>query len=288
MRVAAHAAPSGPALYQALLKAQVASLPSGASSFRITPAKLGTDQTAAGMVGALQMAFTGGDPKAELRFYVFTTSGAAITYSNAHLALPPKVGTLLAYPPMAQCADGQGAGYCEMVVQDEAVVMSAVGSSVSGTAAPLMGIGFRLLSAIWTSPQQAPARPAPTANATGACALLSQADVEGALGGPTAGPRLNQVGDCYWDSARVPADSVAVQPRNGGRATFDNDRRRLQKSAALPGVGDDAYTFVSLAGFVQIGILRNGRYVILIFQHQGGPAALAAAQTLARKIAARL
>jgi hypothetical protein len=122
---------------------------------------------------------------------------------------------------------------------------------------------------------------------SGACALLSQSDVEAMLGGPVGMPRLNQVGDCYWDSLRTRGDSVAVQPKNGGRATFDNDRRRLRNAMPVPGVGDDAYAFVSLAGFVQIGIVKGGRYVILLVQHQGGPS-VPTAQSLARNLAARL
>jgi hypothetical protein len=57
---------------------------------------------------------------------------------------------------------------------------------------------------------------------------------------------------------------------------------------ALPGVGEDAFALSSVAGFVQLGLLKSGTYVTLVLQLQNDPRRLDKAKALAVHIAGRM
>ena len=74
---------------------------------------------------------------------------------------------------------------------------------------------------------------------------------------------------------------------DGGQEKFAFDRGRLT-TVALPGVGEDAFAFNSVAGFVQLGLLKSGTYVTIVLQLQNDPARLEKAKALAASIARRM
>jgi hypothetical protein len=54
----------------------------------------------------------------------------------------------------------------------------------------------------------------------------------------------------------------------------------------LEGVGDEAFAFVSPAGFVQLGMMKDGTYVTIVLQLQNSPNRLQRTADLAQAIAA--
>src|SRR5262245_33324531 len=111
------AAISGDQLYQGLLHVPLENVPA-AQPVQIAAFPLPADAKQAGAIGAVRITFPGGDPRAQITYYVFNTYGNAVTYNNRHLSLPIHAGKLLANPPMAQCDNISSGGYCDMVVQD--------------------------------------------------------------------------------------------------------------------------------------------------------------------------
>jgi len=84
------------------------------------------------------------------------------------------------------------------------------------------------------------------------------------------------------------SNSVTLQLIDGGRAKFDFDRGRVQRIVSVAGIGDDAFAFVSDAGFVQVYFIKSSRYASLTLQNARDPNRLENAKALARSIAARL
>jgi hypothetical protein len=131
--------------------------------------------------------------------------------------------------------------------------------------------------------QAGPAR----AGGVDVCSLIGQAQIEAALGGPAVRAPGGTVGGCAWRSSSVAGDGVTIQVDDGGQEKFTFDRGRLT-TVALRGVGDDAFAFNSLAGFVQLGLLKNGSYVTIVLQRQDDPGRLDKAKGLAAFIAGRM
>jgi hypothetical protein len=268
---------------QALLNMPLENVPSS-QRVAIAPIAVSADDKAKGLAGAVRITFPGGDPKAAIAYYVFDSSGDAIAYDNQHLSLPIGTGKLLAYPPLAQCDTLAAGGYCDMVVQDDAVaIVATTTAGVDDATATLIGLAFQHLAAIEEAAFQPP--PAVVVGELSACALVDVGDVTGALGAPASQPRPDQIGGCSWSAG---AGTVSIQPKDGGRAQFDSDRTRLTGTTTLTGVGDAAFAFQSLAGFVQINILKGGRYVVLTVQPQTGANAMPAASRLAASIVSRM
>jgi hypothetical protein len=283
----AQARPTAEALYDGLLKANVPSPPAGFSSPTITAIDLSPIERDAGMVGAVQVTLSENGRPAQVRYYVFREPGAAITYNNQHLGLPAHAGKLLPYPPFAQCLDRGDGGYCDMLTQDDTVVTTALASRVDGATAPLLGFGYQHLNAV-SSALASIVPPPPKIGGLDPCGVVTKAEIEAALGGPAGPPQADRAGGCHWGSMRVAGDGVTVQSKEGGRSSFSFDRGRMSSATPLPGIGDDAFAFVSLAGFVQLNLLRNDHHVVIILQAQRDPARLEKAKTLAAEIAGRL
>ncbi len=275
----AHAA-SPQALYQALLSERA---PTSASVKAVDP---GSAATREGLVGEVDLTFQAADPKARLAYFVFADSTAAGEFNRKHLPGVMPGQKLLAYPPMARCADVAGAGgYCDMWVQQYGVIMVASASKVAGGADALMGIGFKHLAGVYQRLASQPAPP-PTPGGLDPCALVTKGEAEVALNQSVGPPQRDRVGGCYWPTRG--ADGLSVQAFDTGRAGFQAGKSRASGRLPLPGIGDDAFGFVSLAGFVQISLIKNGHYVALTLQSQRDPAKLEKAKALAAKIAGRL
>jgi hypothetical protein len=275
-------AASGDALYQALLNTTTLNLPPGFSS----AAPTAIPQNFPGLVGEVDLVFQGGDPKARLGFFVFTDFNTASEFNRKQV--PPFVPgqKLLAFPPMARCkTTTDGSAYCNMWVEDKNVIMTAAASKIDGGADALMAFGFRYLNSVAQSGASTAAAATKSAEIT-ACSLLTQEEVESVLRQRASPSERDKAGGCSWrGSAGV---AVTVQVFETGESGFNNAKRRALQSTPLPGIGDDAFGFVSLAGFVQIQLIKNGHFVGLTLENQRDPAKLETAKSLATKIAARL
>jgi len=275
---------SAEALYKALLNTTPTNLPSGFNSATATA----IPQNFPGLIGEVDLVFHGGDPKARLGFFVFNDFNAASEFNRKEV--PPFIRgqKLLAYPPMARCINAaDGTAFCNIWMEDKNVIMTAAASKIDGGADALMAFGFRHLNSISVS-QNATSALMPVANTSeiAACSLLTQEEVENALHQRVGSPKPDKAGGCSW---RGPGGGgVTVQVFETGQNGFNNAKRRLLRSTPLPGIADDAFGFVSLAGFVQIQLIKNGHFVGLTLESQRDPAKLETVKSLATKIAARL
>jgi hypothetical protein len=268
-------------LYTRLVNTTPTNLPSGFSS--ATPTAV--SQNFPGLIGEVDLVFHGGDPKARLVFFVFNDFNSASEFNRKHL--PPFIRgqKLLAFPPMARCINAPNeTGYCDMWVQDSNVIMTAAASKIDGGADALMAFGFRYLNSISQNAASQPA-PAPKTGGIAPCSLVTQEEVESALKQRVGPPEPDKVGGCNWRGA---GDGLTVQVFDTGRAGFDAAKSHSVGTTSFTGIGDEAFGFVSLAGFVQINLIKNGRYVAITLQSQRDPSKLETAKTLARKIAGRL
>jgi hypothetical protein len=281
--VAGPAAGRAEVLYQALLKTTPANSPPGFSS--ATPTAV--PQNFAGLIGEVDLVFQGGDPKARLGFFVFPDFNTASEFNRKHLPpLGPRVPgyKLLAYPPMARCVEiPEKGGYCDMWIQDYSVIMVASASKEDG-AVELMGFGFKYLSSVYENLAKQPG-PAPRPGGIDACSLVTKEEVENALRQRVASPEPDKTGGCFWRGA---GGGLTVQVFGTGQAGFNAAKSHSVSTTPFSGIGDEAFGFVSLAGFVQINLIKNGHYVAITLQSQRDPAKLETAQTLARKLAGRL
>ncbi len=273
-------------LYQGLLASKPAPLPPDFSGVAISPIELDSGEKTAGMVGAALVMLMGGDPKAQFSYYVFASSGDAITYNNRNLVLSSRGGKFLAYPPFAQCADSSGNGYCDMELQGSNVVLTASAARVDGTsgAASLMRLGYDNLNSVLHA--YARQMPAPMATPAGidACALVTADDVQTALNQRITTPQRDRSGSCTWRGAGF--DALTIQAIETGQAGFTNAKTRTANTVAIYGVGDDAFAFVSQAGFVQLNLVKSNHYVVITLQSSRN--ALDAAKAVAAKVASRL
>lgn len=89
-------------------------------------------------------------------------------------------------------------------------------------------------------------------------------------------------------SRSAAGDGVTLQLIDGGRSKFDFDRGCFQRAVAVAGVGDDAFAFVSQAGFVQLYFIKGAGYASVTLQNSRDANRLESAKALARKIAARM
>jgi hypothetical protein len=282
LALASASAASGDALYRALLSTTPTNLPPGFNS--ATPTAV--PQNFPGLIGEIDLVFHGGDSKARLGFFVFNDFNTASEFNRKQVPRFTPGQKLLAYPPMARCRNASdGTAFCDMWVEDKNVIMTAAASKIDGGADVLMAFGFRYLNSIsQNSASLASSTPKP--GEITACSLLTQDEVENALRQRVRSPEPDKAGGCSWRASS--GGGVSVQVFETGQNGFNNAKRRSLQSTPLPGIGDDAFGFVSLAGFVQIQLIKNGHFVGLTLESQRDPAKLEAAKSLATKIAARL
>jgi len=266
------------ALFDALLKTTPGSIPSQFSGAHINKLNVQQIPEHDGMIGAMEVGFTN-DANAKATFLIFADRDSASGHNRK--GLPPWSGSqkLLPYPPMARCMTIQnGIGYCDMWLQQDNAIIKATASSQSGAEA-LIGMAFKDFYKVKENapqPQQQPQT---------ACSLLTKSEVEAVLGSVRE-PEPDHAGGCFFGSNT--GDGVTVQLPGTGKSGFATAKSRMSGATALPGVGDDAFAFVSLAGFVQIYLIKHDQYATLIYQNQRDHAPLNAARDLAAKIAGRL
>ena len=278
---------------QALVDGASRHVPKGYSGARAARITLNDDDRRAGMAAAVQVTLAGGDPKGSIRYGIFPSQkeADAFAFNLSHRFPQGSALVFLQYLPGANCADVPGSGgLCSLVVGN--VVILATASQVDRGASLVLIAAKESVDAAAASSRSMPSTPAapPRPTATGArdgCALLTKADAAAALGGPVAEPR--QSGDtCSYGAQAGGGNSVTLQLIDGGRGKFDFDRGRIQRISTVPGIGDDAFVFVSDAGFVQLYFIKGGAYAALTLSNARDPNRLESAKALARKIAARL
>jgi hypothetical protein len=129
---------------------------------------------------------------------------------------------------------------------------------------------------------QAPAGSPPT----DLCTRVSNADLQAIVHQAVQGPQRDAVGTCIWRIGGM--NAITIQPNETGKAGFDNARSLTANTIALSGIGDDAFAFVSQAGFVQISLVKNNRFVVVVYQGGSNATRLDAAKAIAAKVAGGL
>ncbi|MEO8752633.1 MAG: hypothetical protein ABI624_08140 [Casimicrobiaceae bacterium] len=280
------------ALARALVDGAPRHVPRGYASATASRLALNDDDRRAGMVAGVLVTLAGGDPKGTLRFAMFGSEQQAEAWTrDAGHRLGDQVALkFLQYLPGAECADTRNGGICMLRAGD--VVAVATASQVDRGTSLIMIAARETLDAAMAGVRSgaAPAPSPPNVAGSGArsgCALLTKADAASALGGPVGDARQGS-DTCYYGSQARAGDSVTLQLLEGGRAKFDFDRGRIQRTASVPGIGDDAFVFASQAGFVQIYFIKGTGYASLTLANAHDANRLESAKALARRIAARL
>jgi len=277
------AAMSPDALYRTLLKAEFTNLPAGFSKPALTAIEF-NEQTQ-GPVGGVEATFSAAN-KTGIVYLVFSDFNSASEYNRKHL--PPTIPNqkLLAYPPMARCAPTpNNTGYCDLWIEQYNVIMIAAAPQPD-TTSTLMGIGFKHLASVAENPPSENTPPSKPSS-SGSCSLLTKQEVESALHQSTRNPEPNATGGCFF-GATSSGDGVTIESPGTGKSGFDAVKSRMSAATSLSGIGDQAFAFSSLAGFVQINLIKNNKYVTMIYQNQRDSARMETAKSLAKLIASRL
>ncbi len=279
------------ALVRTLVDGASRHIPKGYSTANATRVTLNDDDRSSGMIAGVVVALGGGDPKGSLRYGLFQSEQQAETFTR-NLGYRRPAGSsprFLQYVPSADCADTPSGGLCSMRIGD--VVIVATAGAVDRGASFVMIAAKDALDAatmgLGTGPSTVTLPKSAATSSRDGCALLTKTDAAAALGGPVADPRRS--GDtCYYGAPVAGRDSVTLQLFEGGRSKFDFDRGRMQRIASASGIGDDAFSFVSDAGFVQVYFIKGTSYAALTLQSSRDVNRLEVAKALARKIAASL
>jgi hypothetical protein len=118
------------------------------------------------------------------------------------------------------------------------------------------------------------------------CTLISNADLQAILHQNVQGPQRDAIGTCIWRIAGM--NAVTIQPNETGHAGFANAQKLTANTVALSGIGDEAFAFVSQAGFAQISFVKHDRFIVVIYQGGTAKTRLDAAKSIAAKLADRL
>jgi hypothetical protein len=119
------------------------------------------------------------------------------------------------------------------------------------------------------------------------CTLLTLADATAAMGSPVINAPHLGTGVCQYQSPTQAGDGVTLEVINGGRDQFDAARDNTSPTILLPGIGDSAFMFVSVAGFAQVSVIKGSLYFTVTVMNQRDHHLKESATTLARKIASR-
>lgn len=134
--------------------------------------------------------------------------------------------------------------------------------------------------------------PAPAVSAPpNPCSLLTSADAAAIMRSPVMRPRDDPyTKTCYYNaqSPMAAGDGVGLQLLDGGRSKFDFDHQRISYTKPLSGVGEEAFEFVSAAGFVQVYVLKGSQYFSVTLTNRNDRNVARSAAELARQIASRL
>jgi hypothetical protein len=192
--------------------------------------------------------------------------------------------------PKANCVDREQEGLCNLPVEN--VVVITLASKVDGGAGPLMQMALENLNNVKQSVpvDQSTASKDESAGADklDPCTLVTQADAEATLGEPVREARRDSANACFYGSQTNPGDSVMIQLIDGGPEKLQFDRSRMTKPLPIPGIGDQAFAFLSPAGFVQLCMVKGPQYVAFMINKRKDSKLLESTKTLAAKVAERL
>ena len=124
-----------------------------------------------------------------------------------------------------------------------------------------------------------------------ACLIVTEADVELAIGTPVATGLQQNDRQCLYEAKRNPEETVTVEfdpGQDGTNKSAFNDQRSKTGHQPIPGIGDGAFTFRSPIGGIQLTFLKDTALVTLSLSSpkQGNPQA--AVTNLAKLAATRL
>jgi len=124
-----------------------------------------------------------------------------------------------------------------------------------------------------------------------ACLIVTEADVEFAIGTPvTPGLRQNDR-QCLYQAKRNPQETVTVelnQGPDGDKKSLFQDQRSKAGNQPVPGVGDGAFTLKSPIGGIQLTFLKADALVTLSLTSPKQANPQAAVTNLAKVAATRL
>jgi hypothetical protein len=131
---------------------------------------------------------------------------------------------------------------------------------------------------------------------SGPCALLTQAEVQAAVGAPVSDGVINKTNQAVCDfKAGATGSTVGIMlTRKSAADSADKTVTALKKSnikaEAVPGFGEGAYSSSPGYGMQQLGVYKGGSHVIVTVLIIGAPDAKSKtiAQTVMRKALARV
>jgi hypothetical protein len=139
-----------------------------------------------------------------------------------------------------------------------------------------------------SAPQAATPAERGAASHGGPCALLTASEAAAAMRSSVLHAREDSMETCFYGSQSAAGDGVSLQLIDGGCSKFDFDHSRLGSATTLNDIGDEAFEFVSLAGFVQVYVLKGNQYLAITLTNRRDPNARYSANEIARQIADRI
>jgi hypothetical protein len=280
------------ALYGALLNVTPSSLPRGYSSAHLSSVPLKDEDKRAGALGIVQVTLEGDDPKAKFFYILFPSAQQTQSFSRDFSRLLPagNARKFVPYMPDADCADGSEEAACGLPVENVMIITTA--SKVERGAVVLLSTAKEHLESVKRSigvglPSPNP-QPSNKQTRPDACALLTKAEAESALGGPVRDARPDIFGNCHYASQTIAGDGIGVEIGEGGRSKFEFDKNRINGVFTVSGIGDDAFAFISQAPFVQLYVLKGNKYFVVTVYSSRDPNRRETAKGLATKIVSRL
>ncbi len=123
-----------------------------------------------------------------------------------------------------------------------------------------------------------------------ACLIVTEADVERAIGTPVA-TRLQNDRQCLYQAKRNPEETVTVEfdpGQDGNKKSVFNDQRSKTGHQPITGIGDGAFTLRSPIGSTQLTFLKDNALVTLSLSSPKQRNPQAAVTNLAKVAANRL
>ena len=123
-------------LYDAMLKASPANLPTGVSAPQTAPVELQDDDRRSGVIGALQVTFRSSDPSAKINYVFFTNAEQAKAYAQRIDGMVRSSGgraIFLPYSTNADCAASSATGHMLCTEAVDRVVVISLAVEAEGT-----------------------------------------------------------------------------------------------------------------------------------------------------------
>lgn len=124
-----------------------------------------------------------------------------------------------------------------------------------------------------------------------ACLIITEADVELAIGTPVATGVPQTDRQCLYQAKRNPQETVTVEldpGPDGNKKTLFHDQQSKTDRQPVPGIGDGAFTLRSPIGGIQLTFLKDDALVTLSLSSPKQANAQAAVTNLAKVAATRL